>query len=397
MPRRNFVPSYRLHRASGQAIVTIPKPGGAKQDVYLGRYGTPESRDEYARVISCLEVRGPVNGKPGRDATVNEVCLAFLEHARTYYIGTDGKPTGEFGEYKTVIREVRILYGSLPAADFGPLALKAVRQRLIDQGNTRGVVNQRTGRVKRIFKWATAEELVPPSTFHGLTALSGLRMGRTMAAEAAPVLPVDDGRVVAIQSELTPTLKAMVQFQRLTGCRPGEVCRLRAAEIDRSREIWIYRPAKHKTSHHGRSRAIAIGPKARGILEPYLASAGPDGFAFRPSQSRTERYAMKRAARKSPVQPSQICRAKPKSERVRPTPPHFDPGVYAQSVRDACDRAGVERWHPNQLRHSAATEARSRFGLEAAQVLLGHAKADVTQVYAERDEALAAKVAAELG
>jgi hypothetical protein len=35
--------------------------------------------------------------------------------------------------------------------------------------------------------------------------------------------------------------------------------------------------------------------------------------------------------------------------------------------------------------------------LEAAQVILGHAKADVTQVYAERDSALAVEVARKIG
>ena len=46
-------------------------------------------------------------------------------------------------------------------------------------------------------------------------------------------------------------------------------------------------------------------------------------------------------------------------------------------------------WHPNQLRHAVGTELRKRFGLEAAQVVLGHATADVTQIYAERDMGLA--------
>jgi hypothetical protein len=36
-------------------------------------------------------------------------------------------------------------------------------------------------------------------------------------------------------------------------------------------------------------------------------------------------------------------------------------------------------------------------GLEAAQVLFGHSQADVTQVYAERDEELAAKMASKIG
>ncbi len=54
-------------------------------------------------------------------------------------------------------------------------------------------------------------------------------------------------------------------------------------------------------------------------------------------------------------------------------------------------------WHPNRLRHTFATKVRKAHGLEAAQVLLGHAKADVTQIYAEKNDALAATVAAKIG
>jgi site-specific recombinase XerC len=45
----------------------------------------------------------------------------------------------------------------------------------------------------------------------------------------------------------------------------------------------------------------------------------------------------------------------------------------------------IEKWSPNRLRHAVATEIRRQFGVEAAQVVLGHSRADVTQVYAERD------------
>ena len=55
------------------------------------------------------------------------------------------------------------------------------------------------------------------------------------------------------------------------------------------------------------------------------------------------------------------------------------------------------RWAPNRLRHSFGTLVRKDYGLEAAQVLLGHARADVTQVYAERNAALAAAVAEKIG
>ena len=70
---------------------------------------------------------------------------------------------------------------------------------------------------------------------------------------------------------------------------------------------------------------------------------------------------------------------------------------YRVAIQRACRRAGLEVWSPNQLRHAAGTQARALFGLEAAQVILGHAKADVTQIYAERDRKLARDVARKIG
>ncbi|MEZ6121348.1 MAG: hypothetical protein R3C28_33000 [Pirellulaceae bacterium] len=49
------------------------------------------------------------------------------------------------------------------------------------------------------------------------------------------------------------------------------------------------------------------------------------------------------------------------------------------------------------LRHSVATEVRRQFGVEGAQVILGHSSADVTQVYVERDLKLAEGIARKLG
>jgi integrase len=42
-------------------------------------------------------------------------------------------------------------------------------------------------------------------------------------------------------------------------------------------------------------------------------------------------------------------------------------------------------WHPHQLRHSAVTEIRKRFGIEASRVILGHEELRVTQIYADED------------
>ena len=56
------------------------------------------------------------------------------------------------------------------------------------------------------------------------------------------------------------------------------------------------------------------------------------------------------------------------------------------------------RWHPHQLRHAAATRIRHQFGLEAAQIALGHSSALVTDaVYAERDAAKVVEVMKKIG
>ena len=58
----------------------------------------------------------------------------------------------------------------------------------------------------------------------------------------------------------------------------------------------------------------------------------------------------------------------------------------------------VQRWHPHQLRHNYATEIRRQHGLEAAQLLLGHSSALVTDaVYADRDQAAMLRIAARCG
>src|SRR5262245_52321374 len=174
MSNKRPIPSYRLHKQSGQAIVTLPDGLGGRRDVLLGKYGTPESRTEYARVLAEWEASGrrcPAPGGPAgaQDRTVNEVLLAFWRHAEQDYRHPGGTATGELNDYRLSLRPLKHLYGHTPARGFGPLALKAVRDLMVkgydhpEHGPqpplSRGVVNQRVGRIRRAFKWAVENEL----------------------------------------------------------------------------------------------------------------------------------------------------------------------------------------------------------------------------------------------
>src|SRR5262249_15702452 len=152
--------------------------------IYLGKYDSPESRAEYARIVAELAVARsttPTDRSPasGSDITVNELLVGFWHHAERHYRRADGTPTNELPQYRQTFRPVKDLYGHTPAREFGPRSLKALRQAMIDTGWTRKLVNQRVGRVRRAFKWAASEELIPVAVYQSLTTLPGLQVGRT--------------------------------------------------------------------------------------------------------------------------------------------------------------------------------------------------------------------------
>jgi integrase len=220
--------------------------------------------------------------------TITELAIAYVKFATGFYV-KNGKQTNEVDCIKSAVRIVRNRYGDTSAATFSPLALKAIQQAMIDEGWSRGFINRQIGRVKRMFRWAVSEAMIPVATWQTLTAVTGLKREKTTAHENSPVGPVDDAVVEATLPYLPPVIAAMVRLQRLTGCRPGEVCIVRPCDIDTSGKVWSYRPASHKTEHFGRERIIFIGPKAQDVLRPYLLRA-TDAFCFIPRHARSKGF-----------------------------------------------------------------------------------------------------------
>jgi integrase len=210
-------------------------------------------------------------------------------------------------------------------------------------------------------------------------------------------MPVSREDVEKTLPYLSPQVAAMARLQLWTGARPGEVVAIRPCDVERPEgsEVWVYRPAEHKTEHHDRQRVIFLGPRAEEVLHPWL-DRDPERHCFSPAEVVAARNARSRAGRKSPMTPSQAARSR-KTRPKRVPGASYTRNAYRVAVQRACRKAGVPTWSPGQIRHTAGTEIRAQFGLEAAQAVLGHAKADVTQVYAERDLARARAIMAEIG
>jgi integrase len=404
--RPNRIPSYRLHKPTGQAIVAI-----RGKMFYLGPYGSVESRAEYNRIIAewlaqgsaALSSQAQSGPDAGSDLRIAELILAYWEHAQSYYT-KNGEATSEVGMIKLAVRPLHRLYGGTAAKDFGPLALKTVRQEFIEADLCRNEINRRVRLIVRMFKWAVSNEMVPPSVHQGLKAVEGLKKGRCEVRESSPVKPVPDRFVDAIHPHVSRQVWTMIELQRLSGMRPGEVCSMRTIDVDRSGRVWLYTPSSHKTEHHGRERKIYIGPQAQAVLRPWLRTGLTDCL-FQPREAVAERRAEQRRNRKTPVQPSQQDRRKRAPKKVPRE--RYTSLTYCQAITRAIARANQEaertggskipHWHPNQLRHNAATRLRREFGLEIAKAVLGHTSVMPTQIYAEQDQAAAAEAMLKIG
>jgi integrase len=469
--KKGELPRYRLHKQSGQAVVSLPTGGTPRyRDVLLGPFDSSESKREYTRVINEWLAAGMLAPAPavnGRcpDLAVSEVCLRFWKHAEVYYRLVDGSPSGELDNYKHAQAPLIDLYGLTPASEFGPLKLKAVRQKMIDsyrylvrfrkgdqtwerwvpesrfrqkqdgqgceaewKGKWKPVellqrkkticrkeINRRIELLKRTFKWAVSEELIPPEVYQALMAVRGLRRGHPGTYERPKVKPVPQQHVDAVLPFLCPQVGAMVRLQQLIGARSSEICAMRGRDIDRSGPVWWYRidpnevpregPANlHKTAHIEEAdgsavvKALPIGPKAQAILQDWLRE-NKDEFLFQPKESRQQKYEERRKTRKTKLWQSHVAHQARKKKKSPKRAPRdcYDPHSYARAIARACKKAGVPHWHPHQLKHVCGTEVRRKFGLEGSRAYMGHTKLSTAEIYAEMDMELVEKIALEMG
>lgn len=414
MPRKS-VPSYRLHKASGQARTIING-----RHVYLGKFNSPESRQRYARLLAEMT-------QPGADSTsvtedtpislllVSEVLVKYLEYAEVYY-SDNGKPGKEFRAMVDAVAPVNELYGNLVANQFGPLKLKSIRQHMINSNLCRTEINKRIGRIKSVFKWAVSEELVAPAVYEGLRSVSGLRYGHTEARESKPVKPIKEKFVLLTLPFVSPQVAAMARLQLLTGMRPGEVTMMKPELIDQEGEVWVYEPDKHKNRWRGHRRRVPLGPKAQKILKEFLDRPDSD-YLFSPVEAeawRQEQRAVHRN-RTTKVYPCELRTREKRRKKSRSRKPKRLIGncycsvSYRRAIVYGIKKANRElrkkdpdaelipNWTPYQIRHTYATRMRKTHGVEAAQLGLGHARTNVVDVYAEKNLSLLINLAKENG
>jgi integrase len=350
--KRKQLPKYCRHKPSGRAFVRI----GGKMH-YLGKYGSEASRREYDRIIAEFVSNGRQAFTGPDEILIEQLIVLFLNHAEKEKNYSDSTKV-RIGSATRLLNE---LFGKQRVSDFTPIALKTLRRHFIEQGLCTATTNAYVSVVKQIFYWGGEEEIVPADVTGALRMVKALQAGQTAAIDYDPVEPVEDEIVEKTLPHLPQQYRDMVRVQRFICGRPQDIHNMRPGDIDCQKEIWKYSPYTHKTKKRGKIRQLPIGPRAQAILLPYLEKCvTSDSFVF---PRRVSDY-------------------------------H---SAYTYAIQQACKRAGVPVWTPNQLRHAGGTEVRDKFGLDHAQVMLGHASAKMTEIYAKVSFDKAAAVAKEIG
>ena len=219
--------------------------------IYLGRYGSPESKIAYARLVAEIQTNPIAVPLPNEDkrATITELTVGFLDHAKTKVNSTD------YTHYRTVILDfLDKLYGDkFPVDDFKPRCLKLVREEMVKTRRfCRNSINKYTRFIVAIFAWGVENDLVLETTHRALKVVRSLPKGHEGTFDHEERDPVPDDVVIRTLPFMPPTLRAMVTLQRILGMRPSEIIKMRVGDIDRSRNngLWYYVPGSYKTERY---------------------------------------------------------------------------------------------------------------------------------------------------
>lgn len=381
------LPVIREHKSSGRARIRMDG-----KTYWLGEYGSMEAQAEYNRVISFplrtgypalpstrspgikRETRSPVSAP--KKITVKDLITKFTEWSKTYYRHPDGSSTREHQNFLHVTRPLQGMFGGCPIAEFGPAKLLLFREELIKRDLARKTINAMLRRLKQIFRWGVSRELVPVDVLSRLQTLESLQPNRGGKETSGSRGSVEWSLVQQVLPHLPKLLQAFCTVAYFSGARVGELAKLTTGQIETTSNPWVANLDRHKTSHHGKSRRIYLGPRAQEALSPWLMPDDPDAVIFAPR--RVDERQEKRQGKRLPGKIYSRC-------------------GLSQCLKRAIARAAVPSFTLAQLRHSCAVNVTNSFDIETTRQLLSHSTVSMSRHYAQDADQAAREAAKTIG
>ena len=172
--RGSTPPKYRLHKASGKAVVSIHG-----KDHYLGQHGTRDSHTNYKLLIAGLWAKNegliPIIPAPSEAISVGLLAVEFAKYAKKKYRHENGDQKSEWFIIKNMLTEIRSTYGDLEVNEFGPGRFESYRQSLVAKGLAKHTVKRYSDYVKKMFQYDVKMEMIPVELNQSLLTCVGKR------------------------------------------------------------------------------------------------------------------------------------------------------------------------------------------------------------------------------
>ena len=250
----------------------------------------------------------------------------------------------------------------------------------LPQPRARSTVNAYTKALRRIIRWAYRQEIAGRDELDAVNTMDALRARQSQAREPRRRMPVPDEILLATCEHLPETYAVMAKIQRLSGVRPGEIIALTADQVDTTPDAsgnWTVTQVEHKTDYAegGEPRVWWLNEEAQELIRDRLIRCRPGDRVFTSRDAHRDRLRAAGADR-------DLSEAE-----LRKFPDFIPEDAYRKAVARACEAAGVPKWTPHQLRHTAATTIRASSTADEAQAALGHGDLRTTERYARVDRA----------
>lgn len=207
-----------------------------------------------------LMATDPAKLPKAADIIVAVVCDLFLDHAAKH---NDART---FAWYKSFLQDFCGRYGSVRAADVKPFHVDAW---LDEHPQWKAARRHAVIAVKRAFNWADKKGVLSPNPVRAVEKPAATKRTHVLTkAERQEILDA------VRDQEFRDFLFAMQE----TGCRPSEVARVTAANVNLDVGVWVFH--EHKTAKRtGRPRVIYLTP-AMVDLSRRLMAKHPTGPLF---------------------------------------------------------------------------------------------------------------------
>lgn len=314
------IPKLGLHKATGRGRVLLNG-----QTFYTkAQHGSPEALQEYAELIRVWEEGGrkPIKQAPRTPQMLASDPTTFGEAVDRFVAWKDrmghyrkaGQATSSRGRMVAWCKDLQEFMGKTPLRRMNFKLLKSFRDhceaRVAKGQEMPATASRRQDILRMVLRWTVGQGWLPRSLEAEVAALRPIDPKdhwETVKKLKRPKRAVTWEEAVQVAKCAQEPLATMILVQRMLGCRPGELRELSWADVDQSGELWRWRPG-HKTERLGHVVTYWIPKEAQPLMEK--------------------------------------LRGLPKIHRSK----------HHRQLTAACEKAGVPRFTPHELRHGLITE-----------------------------------------